>query len=229
MSGIVVGLKEKLEELVRGIHKVIENDESSLPDISVVTLFRELEALINPEFIEESLPIFSDGCQILSKKLACIESMVSLGERSKQILNFLSDLPWEESYTKFFEPAVFRPLEVDSTSISFLERSAALLDRPTRKTRTFETPTLDDDIGEKSLELSAPERFFDEKKGEFLGSIEGKLPCSMASILKEFAEEGDYFDAFSYILHLIFEGALILKKKTERVEIEKKYYIFSGE
>ena len=222
---ITISTSRKFDTLLtrtRELRDRIQNNEGSMMEVDLKTIFFELKKELSPSDLELGLQIMDNGTHILERKLEEItQFIVFLTERDK-ILSFLKRGPSEIQLARLLKPAWMAPFRFPHFSLKFLTKSWDQLvgRKPDRGAGSkFEHPSLTDKEPPEIID-SFEEPYEDQMLGYFK-EISHLFPATMEEILASDGADENYFEHFSYILHLLQGGYLQFEKTTKIFSLQQ--------
>ena len=76
------------------------------------------------------------------------------------------------------------------------------------------------------VDIKPPAAYFDERKEEFFGILRKDLPNALLKIISEDSTEEEYYEKLTFILHLMQEGRLFVKKRQDKGDSIPLLYIY---
>jgi len=197
--------------------------KKALLDEDLESLFVEFKDLISESELETSIQIMDNGTIILEQKLEELRNFISNISQKNQILEYLKNSSSDESFTKILNKAWQSPLLLPHFSLSFLMKSferlvlnkkSSNLDIIFKDKPILETPDIKD--------LPEIDKPYKMKMFGYLNLIQPLLPATLEKIIDDNHSIENYYENFSYILHLLQLGYLSFTKNTQRFDITNK-------
>jgi len=183
--------------------------KKSLLDEDLESFFVELSESVSENEIETSIQIMDNGTIILEQKLEELRDFISLISQKNQILEYLKNSSSNESFPKILNKIWQSPLLLPHFSLSFLTKSFDKLVL-NKKSSNFGIIFKDKPIlaSPDIRELPEIDKPYKIKMFEYLNSIRPILPATLEGLLNKNHSIDDYYEYFSYILHLLQLGYL---------------------
>jgi hypothetical protein len=191
--------------------------KKSLLDEDLEIFFVEFKDLISESDLETSIQIMNNGTIILEQKLNELRDFISFISQKNQILEYLKKSSSDEVFTKMLNKNWQSPLLLPHFSLSFLSKSFERLVLNKRSTNLGiifkDKPEL---ASPEIRELPEIEKPYKMKMFGYLNSIRQILPATLDDLTDDAQSIDDYYDNFSYILHLLQLGYLTYNKSSKQ-------------
>jgi hypothetical protein len=154
--------------------------------------------------LDIGLHIMDNGTLMLGQKVEEIKKFIFFLTQKDQILNFLSNTEDDDHLASMLTSKWRVPIILPALSSQFLSESwSKLVEHKSQKERVDDLK-FHPDLPEKTQDVYInADQPFDVQMVSFLNSIASKLPATLDKLLEDDTTGDDYFEHFSYILHLL--------------------------
>lgn len=201
----------RLIHLVGEIRRLVRENPKRWETVSTLPFFKELALWVGDATLGDATDLFARGCDLLEDKLAYLESVIGLADKTAQLLAWVQRVGWPDAHARYVQPNWFAPLSLVTISNRYLRGATRLFRRTRKKREPLEAPAFVKE--ELAFNLAPPAQFFENRKTEFHDALRSQLPNSLAALLARSEDEDAYYENFIFILHLLQEGEVFLKKK----------------
>ncbi|MHA1777224.1 MAG: hypothetical protein ACTSWC_10645 [Promethearchaeota archaeon] len=205
---------QKLQTLLHRL-EYLENqaevNSDQLLEENLIPIFQELTSFLNSDELDLGLSILKSGTSILSLKIEAIKHYILLLSQNELITQFIENCQDDKLLCSLINQSWQTPFCLTSISSSFLFQSYKNLvakkhTRNLNSEKKAQELTFSSEKTEKLIHTSSEE--FHIELLNFYNTIIPLLPCQLSKLLQPFSKPSEYFQYFSYILHLTQEGLI---------------------
>ncbi len=214
---------DELYSRVSELKRKVALGETSLIDEELQSYFHQLSSLISPDKLERGLTILQDSTIVLEQKFEAIQLYIQELLNSDRVIGYLNSHPPDAELAGMLENVMVDPVLFPQLSLAFLDDAYSKLvsHKPLiSRARLIQSDIL---VTEKNVEfLSDPEDPFERRMMDYYSEISAHLPATIDKLLQVSSTKDDYFEHFSFILHLLQNGILWYEKPTREVKLDNK-------
>ncbi len=216
-SILMVNLKDLIQKL-SSLKSKLKNGNISLLDEHFQDLFIDLKGLITPQELPESIGVMQDGVFMLEKKIEEFERYISFLNKKDLIFNFIENCKDDGELAQVLLSNYEIPISMPHFSSGFLIESYVKLVENKKSRKSDINITHPEDYSPHETELpNAFDEPFREQMITYFNTIRATLPLSLDDLLNENLDVSEYYENFTYILHLIQKDYLTYNKNDEKV------------
>ncbi|WP_371801649.1 hypothetical protein [Candidatus Lokiarchaeum ossiferum] len=194
----------------------MEMDHISLIEEDLKSIFIELKELISPSDLDLGISVMQNGTLMLEQKIEEVKRFINYLTQKDQIFQFITSTATDHQLATILSQVWHEPIQLPYLSMNYLVGNWAKLvrDKKIHHTKSIQeiSPIEKKTVG-SFTDFSDP---FEEQMLSYLDRIKPILPATMEEILGHFDNPDQYFEQFSFILHLLQEGYLYFNKSTQQ-------------
>ena len=222
-------LKE-LKDRTETLREMLNRGEISLLEEDLKKIFTELKVHLQSKNISltKGIQIMESGTELLDNKIDELTTLISILTREDHVIEFLESFESDTDLKRILNTFWRDPIRLPQFSLGFLKKSYERLvtNKPQRQSNVLDL--MKEDFDEKPINVVENNEFeFQHQIEQYLYSIQNKFPNTLEQILEDDTEGDEYFDHFSYILHLLQNNYLIFDKKTKIFHLTEKLHLIT--
>lgn len=211
---------EALSARIKTLKSLISVSPGAIVQEKLDSLFVELTNLINPQDLESGVDLMGDATQILQTKLNEIEHIVALLLQRDRLKNFLQNIATEQLLSSVIAHSWQEPFLIPTLSLEHLRDCFESLTKPRNKGVQKIDQIMPLMSGDRAaFSIDGIEDPFEIRMLRYLEIIRPNLPDSLEKLLAHDKSGDEYFEHFTYILHLLQNGYLLFDRENKQFSL----------
>lgn len=190
----------------------------TLIDQNIGEIFEELRKSVEPQELETGVAVMENGTLFLGEKIHEINQFIAhLIEREK-ILEVLKDAS-DSQLNSLLMQCWTQNITIPHLSVNFLLQSYTHLVSHKSLRKKVILPSISDlpiEHSEIGMESGEP---FEVQMNAYFAQIQPKLPCNLPRLFQNATNPTQYYELFSFFLHLLHKGLIYYNKNTKLVQL----------
>jgi len=213
---------EKLLKKIQKIQNEFSEGKISILDEDLKKIFLDLKNITTPEKLRESINLMEGGTGLLQKKISEFEKFILILNKKEEIYTLLQNTEEDGKLSHYITQSYQNPFSIPHFSMSFLMESFQKLVKRKKKRNKTTSLSVPDDFKQKTGDiLNVDDSTFKQNLNIFFKKIKKDLPSTLEEILRRFENVDQYYEHFTYLLHLIQKGYLYYDKEERKIHARK--------
>ncbi|MFW9771364.1 MAG: hypothetical protein ACFFEO_04250 [Candidatus Thorarchaeota archaeon] len=208
-----VSYYEEINRKIKKLKMEMLSGKLSLLSFELDPIFQDLKDSLNTYNIDNYSALYKEACFLLNQKFEELKSFLKLLENDKLFFNFLDLNPSDQDISLLFNGCWRMIFNIETISINFLAESDKRYSKERNKIIQVEHLKRQKVNSEFLLEIA--HHNFTEKMSLYFEKIKSKLPCKFEDIFENDKDQGEIFENFVYLLHLLQLNKIKYQKETE--------------